>query len=70
MPINNIDAQVFKDAATVLRGMADLLEQEAKEVVSFNYTMDTTNYLIRGVPFEREYHFIIRTRPAREEKTT
>jgi hypothetical protein len=70
MPINNIDAQTYKDAAAVLRGMADQLEQKPEEVVSFNYAMDTTNYLIRGVPFEREYHFIIRTRPAREEKTT
>lgn len=69
MPSQSMDGQFFRDAAAMLRGMADVLEQEPEEVTGINYNMSTSNYLLGGVPFEREYHVIIRTRPKREETT-
>lgn len=67
MPSHRFDEQIFKDAAAMLRGMADILEQQPEEVTSLNYTMHTDNFLLGGTPFEREYHVVIRTRPKREQ---
>lgn len=67
MPRRRFDEQVFKDVATLLRSMADILEQHPEEVTSLDYTMNTTSVFLRGTPFEREYNVRIQTAPAKDE---
>lgn len=67
MPSHGFNEQAFKGAAAMLRAIADILEQQPEEVASLNYTMSTNTFRLGGIPFEREYHVIIRTHLKREQ---